>query len=97
MNWVKTKLGKITYAEKVNGKLPETPKGARIGMPWELLRIYIEEKEALKDFPRYEYIWCNVRACRLDNFVCGSSFDANDGDVDSQDDHVRGVFFIKEE
>jgi len=94
MNWIKTKLGEIAYAEKVDGKIPETPKGARIGMPWELLQIRIEEPDALKDFPRYEYIWCGIRACGL-NFFGVSDFVAVGGGVDSQYVHVRGVFFIK--
>ena len=95
MNWIKTKLGEIAYAEKVDGKIPETPKGARIGMPWELLQIRIEEPDALKDFPKYEYIWCGVRACRLDFFGNYSDVDADGRDVVNQNDYVRGVFFIK--
>ena len=98
MKYTKSIIGKIAFIEtdaNYKDSLKKIPKEARIMKSWELLRIQIENKESLKDFPKYKYIWTENRASWLDDFGLVSYFFDVDRFVVNQGDSLRGVCVVK--
>lgn len=97
MKWTKSIIGDIAFI-KTNATREESikqiPKNARLGKRWELLKICDEDKEAIKIFPRDDYILTKPRACWLDYFSLNSNFYASGRSVD-YGSALRGVFVVK--
>ena len=98
MKYTKSIIGKIAFIEtdaNYKDSLKKIPKEARIMKAWELLRIQIENKESLKDFPEYKYVWTENRASWLYDFGGDSDFIAVGRVVGLHDDSLRGVCVVK--
>ena len=97
IEWIKSIIGKIAFLKtnkNYEDSLKMIPASARIMKSWELLRLYIEDSDSLKKFPKLVHIWTEKRACWLDNFVYYSDFIADLRFVGLRD-ALRGVCIVK--
>lgn len=92
----------IRFKEELTYKqaLKKVPKGYRIIKAWELLKLYDENRKALKDIPRGEYFFTYgnkeyYRTCWLNNFDDDSGFGAVGWGVDNSNCRLRGVVIVK--
>ena len=95
MKYIKTSIGKIAFIPcdcTREESLKLVPKDCRLMKRWELLKLFDEEKNKLKDFVRYEYITTKPLACVLYN---DQYFIADFRDSNVTNRGVRGVAVVK--
>ncbi len=96
MKYTKSILGEIGVLEtNANHKdtMKKITKEARALKCWEVCKLKFEDNKSLKDFPIYEYLWCDDGASGLYGF--GNKFIADDRGVGSPWKRLRWVCVVK--